>query len=76
MAVPMVAIAREEPDPKLDLLYPEHWGSGGHNCFYPYRPLAAFTDRLTLEEQRRQVEANKQRRAREEVERQLERKAT
>ena len=55
----MPSIAREAPDPKLDLRYPAHWGRAGHNSLYPYRPLAAFTDRLAEEERRRAAEADK-----------------
>jgi len=69
----MLDIAREAPDPKLNLQYPSKWSrDGGYNAFYPYRPLAAFTDRLADEEERRRVEANRQRRAAERAERQLE----
>ena len=69
----MPSIAREAPDPKLDLRYPAHWGRAGHNSLYPYRPLAAFTDRLAEEERRRAAEADKRAWALEQDGRQVER---
>jgi hypothetical protein len=69
----MPSIAREAPDPKLDLRYPAHWGRAGHNSLYPYRPLAAFTDRLAEEERRRGAEADKRTRALKQDGRQVER---
>ena len=71
----MPSIAREAPDPKLDLRYPAHWGRAGHNSLYPYRPLAAFTDRLAEEERRRGAEADKRTRALKQDGRQVERSA-
>jgi hypothetical protein len=72
----MLSIAREEPDPKLDLQYPEHWGRAGYGSLYPYRPLAAFRDRLAVEERRRSEEANKRARELERAHRQLEHQAS
>lgn len=54
----MTSIAREEPDPSLDLQYPEHCVPNGYNSFYPYRPVATFLDRLVAAER---CEAAKQR---------------
>ncbi len=72
----MLSIAREEPDPKLDLQYPEHWERVGYSSWYPYRPLAAFRDRLAVEEQRRSAEANRRARELERAQRELEHRAS